>query len=310
MYPPNGAVQIECRSLEALGAGDLQLAFEALKRDLFTRGWFDERIKKPLPRFPQTVGVVTSATGAAVRDICSTLARRMPMIQVIVRPTLVQGEGAAEDIAAAIEELHQTSAEVLIVGRGGGSIEDLWAFNTEIVAEAVFKSRLPVISAVGHEIDFTIADFVADVRAATPTAAAELVCRDQREVLSILYGTQTFLTQIAEQRLTLLREQTRALSEASALKRFPDEIRRKQQYIDDYESRLHTSVQRRFAVQQQRYAALQQHFASLHPLQPLERGFALIKREGRMMTASEKLLPEEMLELVRKAETVRVRVEK
>ena len=309
MYPPSGAVQMECRALDPLGAGDLQMAFEALKRDLFERGWFDELLKKPLPRFPSVVGVVTSATGAAVRDICSTLERRMPLVRVIVRPTLVQGEGAAEDIAAAIEELHKTDAEVLIVGRGGGSIEDLWAFNTEIVAEAIFHARLPIISAVGHEIDFTIADFVADVRAATPTAAAELVSRDQSEILSALYGTREYITRLVEQRLALLNQHVCSLTENSALKRFPSEIRRKQQQLDDYETRIQTSVQRTFTVQKQRFTALNQHFASLHPLQPLERGFALVKREGRIVTGAEELHSGEKIELLRKNQTVQAIVE-
>ncbi len=322
LYPPSGAMQIECRSLEALGAGDLQLAFEALKRDLYARGWFDSLLKKPLPRFPTTIGVVTSATGAAVRDICSTLARRMPLARIILRPTLVQGEGAAEDIAAAIQELHQTDAEVLIVGRGGGSIEDLWAFNTEIVAEAIFHARLPVISAVGHEIDFTIADFIADVRAATPTAAAELASRDQSEILSALYGTREYLSRSLEQQILLLKEQLRSLSEQSALKRFPNEILRKQQELDDYTTRLHKATERTIAQFKQQLEARTRHFSSLHPLQPLERGFALLRREnpegqypegqdpvGRIVTASEELQAGERIIIQRKKQTVQASVD-
>ncbi|TAE25444.1 MAG: exodeoxyribonuclease VII large subunit [Candidatus Kapaibacterium sp.] len=315
LYPPSGAMQIECRSLEALGEGDLQLAFEALKRDLYARGWFDSLLKKPLPRFPTTIGVVTSATGAAVRDICSTLQRRMPLARIILRPTLVQGEGAAEDIAAAIQELHQTNAEVLIVGRGGGSIEDLWAFNTEIVADAIFHARLPIISAVGHEIDFTIADFVADVRAATPTAAAELASRDQTEILSALYGTREYLNRSLEQHVMLLKEQLRSLSEQSALKRFPSEILRKQQELDDYTTRLHKATERTVAQFKQHLEARVRHFSSLHPLQPLERGFALLRREkpegqpdGRIVAASEELQHGERITIQRKKQTVQASI--
>lgn len=308
MYPPSGAVQIECRSLEPLGAGDLQLAFEALKRDLYARGWFDELLKKPLPRFPMTIGVVTSPTGAAIRDICSTLERRMPLARIILRPALVQGEGAAEDIAAAIQELHDTDAEVLIVGRGGGSIEDLWAFNTELVAEAIVASRLPVISAVGHEIDVTIADYVADVRAATPTAAAELVSRHQSEILSMLYGTREYLTRNIEQRLALLQQHVSSLMRQSALKRFPDEIAQKQQRCDELEMRMNAALERNFLTKKREFTALAQHFQSLHPLQPLERGFALVKREGRIIPALEGVHAGEELELVRKKETIAVQV--
>lgn len=214
MYAPQGAVQLECRSLEPLGAGDLQLAFEALKRELYERGWFDAAYKKPLPRYPTKIGVATSPTGAAVRDVIATLARRMPAAEVVVRPTLVQGDGAAEDIARAIAELNATDCDVLIVGRGGGSIEDLWAFNEEQVARAIFDSGIPVVSAVGHETDFTIADLVADLRAPTPSAAAELVTREADELSARVETLQTSLRQAMDYYLLLRRSQLRDLIES------------------------------------------------------------------------------------------------
>jgi len=308
MYAPQGNVQIECRSLEPLGAGDLQLAFEALKRELYERGWFDALHKKTLPRYPLKIGVATSPTGAAVRDILATLARRMPAAEVIVRPTLVQGDGASEDIARAIAELNATDCDVLIVGRGGGSIEDLWAFNTEIVAEAIFASSKPIISAVGHEIDFTIADFVADVRAATPTAAAELAVRDQNELWSALQGTEAYLHRTVEQRLAVVRQRINFLGSNSALTRFPDELRRKQQRIDDYQTRINTSLPRVMAGSRQRLEALTLHLASLHPYAPLNKGFALLERAGHILTATEEVSTGETLAIIRKHERAEVQV--
>ncbi|MCU0425126.1 MAG: exodeoxyribonuclease VII large subunit [Candidatus Kapabacteria bacterium] len=299
MYAPQGAVQLECRAMEPLGAGDLQLAFEALKRDLYERGWFDEAYKKPLPRYPLKIGVATSPTGAAVRDILTTLARRMPAAQVLVRPTLVQGDGAAEDIARAIQELNSTDCEVLIVGRGGGSIEDLWAFNTEIVAEAIFRSEIPIISAVGHEIDVTIADFVADVRAATPTAAAELAVRDQNEIWSALQGTQAFFDRAVEQRMQLLAHHMEFLGKKSALARFPDLLRHKQQRIDELQIRINAALPRTLAQRKKHLEGLGQHLASLHPYAPLQKGFALLEREGRIVSASEALKTGEEIAIIR-----------
>lgn len=174
VYESQGYYQFNVKEIQPDGVGALHLAFEELKRKLHAEGLFDETVKKPIPSYPKTIGIVTSATGAAVQDMITTIKRRYPIAKILLSPVSVQGEGSAESIADAIR-LHNThgEADVLIVGRGGGSIEDLWAFNEEIVARAIFKSMIPIISAVGHETDFTIADFVADLRAPTPTAAAE-----------------------------------------------------------------------------------------------------------------------------------------
>ncbi len=175
VYDARGEYQIIVEKLEPMGLGALQKAFEQLKEKLSQEGLFDEERKKPLPEFPWKVGVVTSSTGAAVRDILNIIRRRNPKVSVLINPVKVQGEGSAEEIATAVREMNRLKdVDVLIVGRGGGSIEDLWAFNEEVVARAIAQSKIPVVSAVGHEIDFTIADFVADLRAPTPSAAAEL----------------------------------------------------------------------------------------------------------------------------------------
>lgn len=185
VYPPQGSYQISCSHLEPEGLGSLQLAFEQLKQKLKEEGLFDESRKKPIPQFPSTVGVVTALSGAALRDILNVLSRRFSGLQVLIYPVKVQGEGAGNEVATAIQDFNQFFPQVdtLIVGRGGGSIEDLWAFNEEVVARAIADSKIPIISAVGHEIDFTISDFVADLRAPTPSAAAELVIANKLETL-------------------------------------------------------------------------------------------------------------------------------
>ncbi|GAB1348859.1 exodeoxyribonuclease VII large subunit [Ignavibacteriales bacterium] len=187
VYPPRGSYQIDVQTMKNVGVGDLQVAFEFLKEKLSKEGLFDPSRKKTIRTFPAKIGVVTSSTGAAWQDIIAVAARRFPMIELILAPARVQGEGAAKSIASAIDELNKfDDIEVIIVGRGGGSLEDLWAFNEEVTARAITRSRIPIISAVGHEVDFTIADFVADLRAATPTAAMELVTPDFNDVTSAI----------------------------------------------------------------------------------------------------------------------------
>ncbi len=191
VYGPRGEYQLIVERLQPIGVGALQLAFEQLKDKLKRRGWFEERHKKELPYIPKGIGVVTSPTGAVIKDILNTLDRRFDSIPVLIAPCMVQGDGAAQAIARQIEKLDQNpDIEVIIVGRGGGSLEDLWAFNEEIVAEAIFNAETPIISAVGHETDFSLADFVADLRAPTPTAAAELVAPIKDELLEGLAHTE------------------------------------------------------------------------------------------------------------------------
>jgi len=187
VYEPRGEYQLILDYMEPKGIGALQLAFEQLKEKLQKEGLFDPEHKKPLPLLPQKIGMVTSPTGAAVRDLLNVIGRRFPNMEILINPVKVQGEGAAQEIASAIEELNcLPGIDVIIVARGGGSLEDLWAFNEEIVARAIYHSSIPIISAVGHEIDFTIADFVADVRAPTPSAAGELVVRDKVELTNLV----------------------------------------------------------------------------------------------------------------------------
>lgn len=196
LYVPRGQYQIVIRELQFLGQGELLLKLHELKETLQSRGWFDPSRKKPLPKFPKKIGIVTSPTGAVIQDILNVLNRRFSGFHVILNPVKVQGQGAALEIAQAIQDFNASKlVDVLIVGRGGGSIEDLWAFNEEIVAKAIYESAIPVISAVGHETDFTIADFVADVRAPTPSAAAEIAVAEKANVLKFLQQTEQTLYQ-------------------------------------------------------------------------------------------------------------------
>ena len=250
VYEPRGVYQIQGIRVEPLGLGALQLAFEQLKRRLEAEGLFDEAHKKSIPLVPQKVGVVTSPTGAAIRDILNVMGRRFSSVSVLIHPVTVQGEGAAEEIAAAIHAMNDICGlDVLIVGRGGGSVEDLWAFNEEIVARSIYASRIPVISAVGHEIDFTIADFVADRRASTPSAAAEMVVANKADLVRRLDGLNVRMRSRLDRRIQLLKGQLESIQYRLSSKNGQDKIHLFQQSIDDLLSRayntLSNSIERR-----------------------------------------------------------------
>lgn len=224
VYPPRGNYQLDVRSMKPAGAGELQMNFEMLKEQLRKEGLFDREAKKPLPFMPMKIGIATAIDGAAFRDMVSVAKRRFPLVELVVVPTRVQGAGAAESIVDAINVLNKIpDIEVIIIGRGGGSIEDLWAFNEEMVARAIYKSGIPVISAVGHEVDFTIADFVADVRAATPTAAMELATEEMEEIKSQILNTVSYFGDAISSKLK-------------------DEKRRVEYFIQSYGSRVPESL--------------------------------------------------------------------
>jgi exodeoxyribonuclease VII large subunit len=255
--------------------------------------------------------VATSATGAAVKDIFSTIQRRFPACRIYFRPTLVQGEGSAEDVAMAISELNRTDAEVLIIGRGGGSMEDLWAFNTEIVADAIYHSKKPVISAVGHETDFTIADFVADVRAATPTAAAELAT--PRTYLVIEDYINSLQDEMRRSMMLKIREQKDLVynrSGAASMRRLREKINIYKQQIDEYESRSIQSIRKEIKINMNRVSALESHCKSLYPLSPLDKGFAIIKHDGKILANEESLVDYKNVEIVRAHESALATIDK
>ena len=276
VYAPSGQYQLNIQRLEPKGAGALQLAFEQLKEKLAKEGLFDEAHKKPLPALPLCVGVVTSPVGAAIRDILNILRRRAPFVKIILNPVKVQGEGAAQDIAQAIADFNRyKGVEVVIVGRGGGSLEDLWAFNEEAVARAIYNSKIPVISAVGHEVDWTIADFVADLRAPTPSAAAELVVRQKNELCDELEHLMLRMNVNVENKIKGLAKELFRFKNAYVLKYPLNVIQVYVQRIDDLQHRLSQRAAHILEVTQQRFMHLSQKLNVLSPLNILSRGYSI-----------------------------------
>jgi exodeoxyribonuclease VII large subunit len=285
LYEPRGNYQIIVEHMEPAGAGALQRAFEELKRRLDAEGLFDPAHKRPLPRLPRRIGVVTSPTGAAIRDILTVLKRRFPAIEVVLYPVQVQGETAARQIARAITTANaRRECEVLIVGRGGGSIEDLWAFNEEVVARAIHASELPVVSAVGHEIDVTIADFVADYRAPTPSAAAEALSPDRLDYLARLGQMQGRLLQAMRGRL---QRQDERLHHLSRRLRHPGQrLQELAQRVDDLEARLHRAQGRLLQQQATRLGHLAQRLRQNSPALAIGRRQEQLRQIGvRLHTA-------------------------
>ncbi len=263
VYEPRGEYQIYVEHIEPAGLGALQLAFEQLKKRLEAEGLFDEARKKPLPMLPSRIGVVTSPTGAAVRDIVRILRRRFPGLHLILYPVRVQGDGAADEIAGALEYFNRKKlVDVLLVGRGGGSIEDLWAFNEEIVARAIAASAIPVVSGVGHETDFTIADFVADVRASTPSAAAEIVVKSREEFQRHLQELEHKISQRTRYLLLEYRHHLKELATHVGFRRLEDLLRRNRQLTDELTSRLGIALQGRLERLRHRYTIAGTRIAS------------------------------------------------
>lgn len=276
VYAPNGQYQLNIRRLEPKGAGALQLAFEQLKEKLSKEGLFDQAHKKRLPVLPLRVGVVTSPVGAAIRDILNILRRRAPFVKIILNPVKVQGEGSAQEIARAISEFNQyKEVDALIVGRGGGSLEDLWAFNEEVVARAIYNSRIPVISAVGHEVDWTIADFTADLRAPTPSAAAELVVRQKDELLSELEHLRLRMHSEVNNKIKTLNNRLCALKDAYVLKYPLNFIQVYLQRIDGFSHRLHQKASHILEVNRHKFVHLTEKLEALSPLRVLSRGYSI-----------------------------------
>lgn len=284
VYEKSGSYQLIIQQMQPAGIGALQLAFEQLKKRLHAEGLFDEAHKKALPEFPERIGVITSPTGAAVRDIISVIGRRFPAAQIILYPVRVQGEGAAEEISKAIQDFNEyREIDVLIVGRGGGSLEDLWAFNEEKVARAIYASQIPIISAVGHEVDFSISDFVADRRAATPSAAAEMVVADRKELSGILVYFQEKMIQNILQQIKNYRNELQNLKKSYAFRRPEDLIFQKMQRLDEISRLLVSEINHRLTLQQQNLTSRQQQLRSLNPLEILRRGYSICYKDGQVI---------------------------
>lgn len=297
VYEVRGELQLVTRSMQLAGEGALQKAFEELKRRLEAEGLFAPTHKQALPPYPESIGIVTSGDGAALHDILSVLGRRFPQVRVLVCPVHVQGMGAAEEIAEAIATFNSLPPgdalrpDVLIVGRGGGSAEDLWAFNEEVVARGLYESAIPTVSAVGHETDYSISDFVADVRAATPSMAAELVVPDRRDVASLVRGYHDFLRDQVRGTIDSHRQQIRALTRSYAFHRPVERLRQSQQRLDELTARLHRGMQQHLRDTRHHLDASSQHLTLLDPRRPLQRGYARIERNGTPVNKASVLRP-------------------
>ena len=286
-YPRDGAYQLYCNALALDGIGDLHAAFEQLKEKLSKQGLFDPVHKKPLPKFPKTIGIITSSAGAAIHDMIRILKKRYPLTKVVLVPVRVQGQEAPPEIAAAIRYANQYAlADLLIVGRGGGSIEDLWAFNDERVAYAIFESRIPVISAVGHEPDVTISDFVADVRAATPSNAAELAVPDQGTLFQQLDSLSAIMVNNLYKQLRAARKQLTLLSESSVLCRATGYVEQRRNTLELLKNRLISARLQNQHRSRQCYLMLTAKLDAMSPLKVLTRGYAMVQSKGREVVSS------------------------
>jgi exodeoxyribonuclease VII large subunit len=317
VYERDGSYQVVVRRLEEAGKGSLQAAFEALKKKLAAEGLFEAARKRPLPLLPRHIGVVTSPTGAAIRDILHVLNRRFPNLHVVIAPARVQGAGAAEEIAAGIDLLNARGGiDVMIVGRGGGSLEDLWGFNEEVVARAIARSAIPVISAVGHETDFTIADFVADVRAPTPSAAAERVVGRKEEFMAALDGQSRALARLLRHSLAEARGRFQAAARsyvfrepgnaarvyrqrierlrAQAGNALERRVREGEQRTDDLGLRMAHALKLEFAARVQQARGLERQLAAYNPLAVLRRGYSItFKADGHAVRNAAEVAPGE-----------------
>lgn len=266
VYAPRGNYQLICRQMQFAGVGELLLKLHVLKNKLAGLGWFDQEKKKPLPSTPKTIGVVTSPTGAVIQDILNILSRRHAGFHLVLNPVKVQGEGAALEIARAIDQFnHHNLADVLIVGRGGGSLEDLWPFNEEIVAEAIFRSRIPIISAVGHETDFSIADFVADLRAPTPSAAAEIVMAAAEQRLAALASFQKQLDQLMLHRFSTAKQKIHLIQKHPLLSSPYALIQNATQRFDDYAETCDQAAYQLVQTKQLKLDGLKKQLAACNP---------------------------------------------
>lgn len=287
VFPRDGVYQLYCDGLSPAGAGDLALAFEQLKAKLFAEGLFAAEHKRPLPSYPERIAIVTSSAGAAVHDMIRILGRRYPMAKVLLLPVRVQGPEAPAEIAGAIRYANRWNvADVLITGRGGGSMEDLWAFNDERVARAIYESKIPVISAVGHEPDVTIADFTADARASTPSNAAEIAVPDQEELLRRLQSAAERMEQSEETQLKALRKKLEALSSRRVMRNQLAYVQDKRMLLTHLQQRMGDLEGQALSRRRERFSALAASLDAMSPLKVLRRGYAMVQNPAGTVVRS------------------------
>lgn len=285
VYPPRGNYQLDVRSMKPAGVGELQAAFDQLKQKLSAEGLFDEERKRSISQFPQRIGIVTAIGGAVLKDMINIAQRRYPIIELVVAPSKVQGAGAAESIANGLKLLNrEKKIDLIIVARGGGSIEDLWAFNEEIVARAIYNSHIPVVSGVGHEIDFTIADFVADLRAPTPSAAMELVTPDSTDIKNWLKDIEENLSDIIEVKISNFRKDIHSILSSYAFQIPINIVRQKMQESDHLIYRLFQSVNKKLLAKKNQISLLGKVIESFDFQRILKKGFVLVSQDSKFIT--------------------------
>ena len=298
VYERDGRYQLYAKEISLEGAGALYERFLALKTELEEMGMFAQEYKQPIPAFIHRLGVVTAPTGAAVQDIRNISLRRDPYLQIILYPALVQGEGAADSIVRGIHMLDQAEVDVIIVGRGGGSIEDLWAFNEEKVARAIFECRTPIISAVGHETDFTIADFVADLRAPTPSAAAELAVADFRQILQNIAGLRDRMQKAMQRRAELGRAQLMQYQMRFQYLNPEAKLRDNRQRLADLDELLRRAMKNRIAEERHMLGIYLERYRGLSPLYKLNQGYSFVSdREGNGIISTKQVHSGDLLEI-------------
>ena len=290
VYEPSGRYQLYIEDMQPDGVGALTLAFEQLKKSLAQKGLFDNAHKKPLPKFPKTIGVITSPTGAAVQDITNIIRRRFPSADIVLAPVLVQGESAPEQLVRAVNKFSASKiADVVIIGRGGGSAEDLWAFNDEQLAYAVYNCETPIISGVGHETDFTVCDFVADVRASTPSAAAELAVPDRQELMSYYFKQKQYITAMLDRKIKTaqlrLENQQRRIS-ASSPKLNAEQLEKQHSAKSEKLTRF---MNIDISNKENKLIAAKGKLDGLNPLNVLNRGYAIAEKDEKIITSSKQL---------------------
>ena len=320
VFEANGGYQIYVNDMLEDGVGNLYIAFEQLKKKLEAEGLFDPRIKKPIPKIPTRIGVITAPTGAAIKDIISTIKRRWPLAEILLFPSLVQGEEAATNIVKQIEFSENFNLDTLIVGRGGGSIEDLWPFNEEIVARAIYACKTPVISAVGHEIDFTIADFVADLRAPTPTGAAELAVPAISDVANYLNQLKIRMNKAIQNKLTINKQKLFELTNRYIFTNPLSIYQTKELLFDSLLDRLKYATTNLVAVKEKKFLTIKHSYIltnpyqlldkkankylqlvskleTLSPLLTIKRGYSMVKKEDKVITSVKELKAKDKIEL-------------
>ncbi|MGM0501730.1 MAG: exodeoxyribonuclease VII large subunit [Bacillota bacterium] len=280
VYAPRGEYQIQVKNVQPKGTGALHIAFEQLKEKLNQEGLFAEKHKRKLPEIPQRIGVITSPTGAAIKDIISVVKRRFTNVSLLIAPATVQGDNAEPTLLKGLDLLNNHfDVDVIIIGRGGGSLEDLWAFNKEKLARAIFNSETPVISAVGHETDYTISDFVADLRAPTPSAAAELVVSDREELEKYLQRLVNNLDRAVANKLEQVKQHVDNLAAKSAFRQLPEQLKEEAQKVDDLAQQLDKNIKDKINRKEDKLQAVVGKLSSLSPLNTLARGYSLARKK-------------------------------